>query len=252
MADLFWLSDEPWAVIEPFLPRNQPGPERKDDRRIISGILHVITAGCRWCDCPDTYGPSTTVYNRFNRWSRRGFWRAMLAALAKAGWAGDAAALDSTYVRAHRSAHGGKGGPRTQAIGPSRGGQTTKVHALTDVLGRPGVLLLTPGNASDVTTAPAVLAEAPGRIRRLAADKGYDADWLRTDLREAGITPVIPGKRGRKRKIRHDKRRYRERWRIEATFNRLKDFRRIATRYDKLARNYASALALAAVIAFWC
>jgi transposase len=84
------------------------------------------------------------------------------------------------------------------------------------------------------------------------ADKGYDADWLRADLRKSGITPVIPGKRGRKRKIRPDKPRYRERWRIEATFNRHKDFRRIATRYDKLARNYASALALAAVIAFWC
>lgn len=139
-----------------------------------------------------------------------------------------------------------------QGIGPSRGGQTTKIHVLTDVLGRPGVLLLTPGNASDVTAAPAVLAEAPGRIRRLAADKGYDADWLRANLREKGITPIIPGKRGRKRKIRHDKRRYRERWRIEATFNRLKDFRRIATRYDKLARNYVSAVALAAVIAFWC
>lgn len=82
--------------------------------------------------------------------------------------------------------------------------------------------------------------------------QGYDADWLRADLRKSGITPVIPGKRGRKRKIRHDRPRYRERWRIEATFNRLKDFRRIATRYDKLARNYASALALAAVIAFWC
>lgn len=135
---------------------------------------------------------------------------------------------------------------------PSRGGQTTKVHALTDVLGRPGVLLLTPSNASDVTTAPAVLAEAPGRIRRLAADKGYDADWLRADLRENGITPVIPGKRGRKRRIRHDRRRYRDRWRIEAMFCRLKDFRRIATRYDKLARNYASTLALAAVVAFWC
>lgn len=143
-------------------------------------------------------------------------------------------------------------GARAQGIGPSRGGQTTKIHALTDVLGRPGVLLLTPGNASDVTVAPAVLAEAPGRIRRLAADKGYDADWLRADLRATGITPVIPGKRGRKRKIRHDRRRYRERWRIEATFCRLKDVRRIATRYDKLARNYASALALAAVIAFWC
>jgi transposase len=97
-----------------------------------------------------------------------------------------------------------------------------------------------------------VLAEAPGRIRRLAADKGYDAGWLRAALRERGIMPIIPGKRGRKRRIRHDKRRYRERWRIEATFNRLKDFRRIATRYDKLARNYASAIALAAIIAFWC
>lgn len=110
MADLFWLSDEQWAVIEPFMPRDQPGPERKDDRQIISGILHVLTSGCRWRDCPAAYGPRTTVYNRFNRWSRRGFWKAMLTALAKAGWVGDAAALDSSYVRAHRSAHGGKGG----------------------------------------------------------------------------------------------------------------------------------------------
>jgi transposase len=112
MVNLFWLSDEQWAVIEPFMPRNQPGPERKEDRRIISGILHVLTCGCRWRDCPSEYGPRTTVYNRFNRWSRRGFWRAMLADLAKAGWAGEAAAIDATYVKAHRSAHGGKGGRR--------------------------------------------------------------------------------------------------------------------------------------------
>ena len=143
-------------------------------------------------------------------------------------------------------------GARAQAIGPSRGGQTTEIHALTDVLGRPGVLLLTPGNVSDVTTAPAMLAEAPGRIRRLSADKGYDADWLRTDLRNSGVAPVIPGKRGRKRRIHHDKPRCREPWRIEAMFNRLKNLPRIATRYDKLARNHASALALAAVVAFWC
>ena len=112
MADLFWLSDEPWAVMAPFMPKDQPGPERKDDRQIISGILHVLTSGCRWRDCPAAYGPRTTVYNRFNRWSRRGFWTAMLVLLAKASWSGEAAAIDSTYVRAHRSAHGGKGGPR--------------------------------------------------------------------------------------------------------------------------------------------
>ena len=112
MADLFWLSDEQWAVIGPFMPQNQPGARREDDRRVISGIVHVLRSGCRWRDCPAEYGPPTTVYNRFNRWSHRGFWRAMLAALAEAGWIAELAALDSTYVRAHRSAHGGKGGPR--------------------------------------------------------------------------------------------------------------------------------------------
>jgi transposase len=115
MTDLFWLSDAQWAVIEPFMPRNQPGPERKEDRQVIAGILPVLTSGCRWRDCPSEYGPRTTVYNR---WSRRGFWKAMLAALAKAGWAGDAAAIDSTYVRAHRSAHGGKGGRKRRPSAP--------------------------------------------------------------------------------------------------------------------------------------
>src|SRR3546814_6598284 len=61
---LFWLSDEAWLAIEPYLPRNQPGARRVDDRRVISGILHVLKSGCRWCDCPADYGPSTTVYNR--------------------------------------------------------------------------------------------------------------------------------------------------------------------------------------------
>jgi transposase len=117
MADLFWLSNEQWAVIEPFMPKDQPGPERKDDRQIISGILHVLTSGCRWRDYPAAYGPRTTVYNRFNRWSRRGFRKAMLAALAKAGWAGDATALDSSYVRVHRSSHGGKEGRRRKPSG---------------------------------------------------------------------------------------------------------------------------------------
>jgi transposase len=110
MAGLFWLSDAQWGVIEPFMPRNQSGARRVDDRRTISGIVHVIKAGCRWQDCPREYGPPTTVYNRFNRWSRRGFWRGMLAALAEAGWIAESASLDSTYVKAHRSAHGGKGG----------------------------------------------------------------------------------------------------------------------------------------------
>lgn len=109
---LFWLSDEAWAAIEPRLPRNQPGARRVDDRRVISGILHVLKIDCRWCDCPADYGPSTTIYNRFNRWSRRGFWLKLLEALVDAGVVARSTAIDSTYIKAHRAAFGGKGGVR--------------------------------------------------------------------------------------------------------------------------------------------
>jgi len=122
MAALFWLSDEAWAAIEPHLPRNQPGARRVDDRRVISGILHVLKTGCRWVDCPSAYGPATTVYNRFNRWSRRGFWLRLLDALVEAGAVTKSTAIDSTYVKAQRSAFGGKGGrERRRSGGPGEG-----------------------------------------------------------------------------------------------------------------------------------
>jgi transposase len=109
---LFWLSDEAWGAIEPHLPKNQPGARRVDDRRVISGILHVLKVGCRWCDCPAEYGPPTTVYNRFNRWSRRGFWLKLLDALVDARVVARSTAIDSTYIKAQRAAFGGKGGAR--------------------------------------------------------------------------------------------------------------------------------------------
>lgn len=107
---LFWLSDEAWAAVEPHLPRNQPGARRVDDRRVISGIFHVLKSGCRWGDCPAEYGPPTTIYNRYNRWSNRGFWLRLLEALADAGAVTRSAAIDSTYVKAQRAAFGGKRG----------------------------------------------------------------------------------------------------------------------------------------------
>ena len=88
-------------------------------------------------------------------------------------------------------------------------------------------------------------------MKRLIADRGYDANRLRATLREQGTIPVIPGRGNRKRPVRYDERRYKDRGRVEAVFCRLKDFRRVATRYDKLARNYLSAVALAAAVAFW-
>jgi transposase len=112
------------------------------------------------------------------------------------------------------------------------------------------VLCLTPGHHADIRIAP-VLVAAAGPFRRLIADRAYDADPFRASLREVGATPVIPGRNNRAVPIRHDRRRYRERWRIEATIGRLKDFRRVATRYDKLARTFLDAVTLATIYTFW-
>jgi transposase len=109
MAGEFWLDDRQWAVIEALLPKNQPGAHRQDDRRIISGIIHVLKVGCRWQDCPALYGPPTTIYNRFHRWSQRGIWRQLFAALVMVE-PGGIQMIDSTTAKAHRSAAGGKGG----------------------------------------------------------------------------------------------------------------------------------------------
>jgi transposase len=76
-----WLSDEEWARIEPLLPRGRKGAHRVDDRRVLSGIVHMLKCGARWRDCPAEFGPYTTVYNRFNRWSRQGIWHDMFFAL---------------------------------------------------------------------------------------------------------------------------------------------------------------------------
>ena len=103
---LFWLNDEAWSIIEPMLPRNRPSARRVDDRRVLSGIFHVLKVGCPWRNCPPEYGPYTSIYNRFNRWSRRRIWKTMLDALTAAGHLGGTVAVDSTYVKAHRSAAG--------------------------------------------------------------------------------------------------------------------------------------------------
>jgi transposase len=128
---VYWLSDTEWKRIEPLLPRGRKGAHRVDDRRVISGIVHMLRCGARWRDCPEVYGPYTTIYNRFNRWSRQGIWTDIFYALTGSTGMYGSASIDSTYIKAHRSAAGAKG-VFNNAIGRSRGGQTTKIHALTD------------------------------------------------------------------------------------------------------------------------
>ena len=93
--NLFWLSEEQWSRIEPHLPTDVRGVEREDDRRVISGIVHVLKSGCRWCDCPPEYGPSTTIYNRFVRWAERGIWENLFRHLAGNGRSADTQMIDS-------------------------------------------------------------------------------------------------------------------------------------------------------------
>lgn len=110
MKHLYQLSDEAWALMRPHLPSGKPGKPRVDDRRVISGILHVLKTGCRWRDVPAEYGPATTIYNRYHRWSGRGIWQRMFEGVAAGGDIPVELSLDSSHVKAHRSAAGAKGG----------------------------------------------------------------------------------------------------------------------------------------------
>ncbi|WP_156912059.1 IS5 family transposase [Kaistia adipata] len=245
-----WLSDDEWSRIEPLLPRGRKGAHRVDDRRVISGIVHMLKSGSRWRLCPSEFGPYTTVYNRFNRWSRQGLWLRMFEALTGHSGIFDGAAIDATHVKAHRSAAGAKGGAFAHAIGRSRGGRSTKVHELVDDRGRPCVLLLSAGNINDISMAEALI-QAAGPIRLLLADKGYDANHLRRRLAAQSTEAVIASTASRREPIPYDTIAYKDRNRVERMWCRLKDFRRVATRYDKLTRNYLSGVPLAAIRAYW-
>ena len=145
-----------------------------------------------------------------------------------------------------------KRGAFAQGIGTSRGGRTSKIHGLTDTAGRPRILVISPGNLSDMTMAPALIAQAAGRFDRLIADRGYDSNAIRSAIQAQGAEVVIPTTRSRKAPIPYDRHAYRARNLVERLWCRLKDWRRVATRYDKLAANYMAGVFLAAAITFWC
>ena len=145
---------------------------------------------------------------------------------------------------------GRKRGAHLQAIGRSRGGRTTKIHAVVDESGRPIAFEITPGQLGDVRVAIGLLEPLPA-ARLCAADTAYDSDALRQFLQLRGTEPVIPNNPTRKRHHPFNPNSYKQRNLIERMFARLKDFRRIATRYDKLARNYAASVALVAIAIWW-
>ena len=157
--------------------------------------------------------------------------------------------IDGTVIRAHRHAAGARGGQELQGLGRSCGGFSSKVHAKIDGLGMPLDIILTKGQASDIGQAEALVGE--DRCEFLLADRGYDSDGFRKYLSSQNITPVIPGRKNRKETIDYDTHIYKERNAVERFFGRIKEFRRIATRYDKTAVMFKGALVLACII-IWC
>jgi transposase len=123
---MFWFTDEQWKKIEPLLPAKPRGVARVDDRRVLSGIIHVLKNGGRWADCPAEYGPKKTIYNRFVRWAERGVWQRIFETLAGEADIPDRLMIDSTYVKAHRCSGGAKGGPAYMLLASAGAGATRR------------------------------------------------------------------------------------------------------------------------------
>ena len=234
------LSDYEWTAIKPMLPNKPRGVRRVNDRRVLNGIFWVLRSGAPWRDLPATYGPRTTCYNRFVRWRRAGVWDQIMDALA-AGHDAAVQMIDTSVVRVHQ--HGACIADNNDA---RVGGPTSKIHAVVDRNGLPVHRALTPGEAHDNRLC-SVLLSALLPQTMLLADRGYDADWIRGLARQQGAWANIPPKRNRKDPICFSPFLYRERNVIERFFNKIKQCRRVATRYDKLAANYLAFVKLASI-----
>ena len=250
------MTDAEWEVLRSVLPTGRRGPVRKSDRRIMDGIFFILRTGSPWRDLPERYGPYTTCYNRYNRWSKDGSWAMIISELQRvAGFDGDgpgggsAASLgermiDSSAVRVHRHGSGSRRDGEPREIGRSRGGLTTKIHAAVDGAGRSLSVRLSPGQAADCTHAPALLAglEAGARV---IADRACDSDAILELVTGAGGVAVIPPAANRKVPRELDRALYARRNLVERFFGTIKEFRRVATRYEKRAGNDRSAVLLA-------
>jgi transposase len=224
-----------------------------------------LATGAPWRDLPEQFGPWHTISSRFYRWRRAGIWARVLAALQRHAdqhgqldWSMHF--VDSTIVRAHQHAAGARGGQAGEALGRSRGGFSTKIHVRADRQGKALVLLVTAGQRHDQTMFEPLLTQGQvrrqgrgrprQRPRRVVGDKGYSSRHIRHWLQRHGIRHTIPHKRNECHRGPFDRALYRERNQVERLINRLKHFRRVATRYEKRAANYLAMVTLAA-IALW-
>lgn len=262
------LSDRQWQRLAPLLPAERSSKRGRPyhaHRLIIDGILWILATGAPWRDLPERYGSWSKVANRFYRWQRKGLWQRLFTALLQEAHAQGYVDwslhfVDGTVIRAHQHAAGARKSGENETLGRSRGGFSTKPHIRADRRGKPLILLVTAGQRHEQTMfvplmeAGVVQSGRRGRPRhrphRLSGDKGYSSRRTRQYLRQRGIGIVIPHKDNQRHRGRFDRDAYRERNAVERLINRLKQFRRIATRYEKKAANFLAMVTIAAML-FW-
>ena len=256
------LNEAMWERLSPLLPPQKPrtGRPSLDHRTFIEAVLWLARTGAPWRDLPPGLMNWRTAWRRLQRWTTAGVRGRVLDALramaSEAGW--DAHMLDSTVVRAHAHAAGARRTAGEQALGRSRGGFSTKLHLRCDGRGRPVAFHLTGGQRHDLTGAGPLFERGVLRTGRrgrprwkpvaVIADKAYSAAWLLDVLRRKRIVPAIPNRADQPENPDFDRATYRRRNLVERLVDKLKRFRRVATRYDKLAPHYLAFVRLAAVV----
>ncbi len=194
----------------------------------------MARSGCQWRLLPLCYGHFGAVHMRFKDWSDRGIWE-MLFKIVADDPDMEAVMIDETIVRAHACSAGYKKDSQYEnALGRSKGGFTTKIHALVDALGNPLKFILTPGQKHDVTQADDLIKDIKNTM--VLADKGYDSNALIKTIEENCSISVIPPRKNRKAPREYDEHVYKERHLIECFFGKIKHFRRVFSRFDKAAR----------------
>lgn len=245
------LTDAQWQKIFGFL-QQQDGIHLGQEvacRRFVEAVLWILRSGAQWRFLPAEHGRWNSVYRRFRRWGRYRIWERMFAFFSQDA---DCQTLmgDSTVVRAHAGAAGapapGQALPPNQALGRSRGGFGTKIHFTVNGLGKPLRVILTPGQAADAPQVPGLFDQFSPRFAIL--DKAYDTNAVLEFFENQGTLPVIPPKANRVVQRDYDRQLYKERNLIERFIGKIKQFRRVFSRFDKYARSYLHFIHFACVL----
>ena len=245
------MTDDEWAYFEPFLIHRGSGRPPRNHRRVLDAVFWLMRTGAPWRDLPEDFGNWNSIFRQFRRWADSGVWDVILEGLAGSGVCGRRAADDRCDHHPCASLRSRwKRGAERNALGRSRGGFSTKINARTNADGLPIGVVITPGQAHDVTAFPALMQEIDCDPEQMLGDKGYDSEAVRNDIEEHGGEAAIPSTATRKIQRAVDKALYALRNRIERIFNRAKNSRRVATRYDKLIESFA-AFVLLACIRIW-